>query len=50
VHHNVRLHRTGSEKLHHAVVGDLDLNFEAMELPSDPGIPAQFMSPGGPGT
>ena len=31
--HNVRFHRTGHKKLHHPVVGDLDLNFEAMELP-----------------
>jgi hypothetical protein len=33
----VRFHRTGHKKLHHPVVGDLDLNFEAMELPSHPG-------------
>ena len=36
--HNVRFHRTGIKKLHHPVVGDLDLNFEAMELPSSPGL------------
>ena len=36
--HNVRFHRTGHKKLHHPVVGDLDLNFEAMELPSSPGL------------
>ena len=36
--HNVRFHRTGHKKLHHPVVGDLDLNFEAMELPSQPGL------------
>jgi len=36
--HNVRFHRTGQKKLHHPVVGDLDLNFEAMELPSQPGL------------
>lgn len=30
--HNVRFHRTGFKKVHHRVVGDLDLNFEAMEL------------------
>jgi len=34
----VRFHRTGHKKLHHPVVGDLDLNFEAMELPSQPGL------------
>lgn len=36
--HNVRFHRTGFKKLHHPIVGDLELNFEAMELPSDPGL------------
>jgi transcriptional regulator with XRE-family HTH domain len=36
--HNVRFHRTGHKRLHHPVVGDLDLNFEAMELPSAPGL------------
>ena len=36
--HNVRFHRTGYKKLHHPVVGALDLSFEAMELPSQPGL------------
>lgn len=36
--HNVRFHRTGNNKLHHPVAGHLDLNFEAMELPSSPGL------------
>jgi hypothetical protein len=36
--HNVRFHRTGHKKLHHPVVGNLDLNFEAMEFPSHPGL------------
>ncbi|MEV0798393.1 helix-turn-helix transcriptional regulator [Kribbella sp. NPDC050281] len=36
--HNVRFHRTGVKKLHHPVVGDLEINFEAMEFPSDPGL------------
>src|ERR1700712_5395693 len=36
--HNVRFHRTGSKKLHHPVVGDVELNFEAMELASSPGL------------
>ena len=36
--HNVRFHRTGNKKLNHPVVGDLDLNFEAMELSSSPGL------------
>lgn len=36
--HNVRFHRTGVKKLHHPVVGDLDLTFEAMEFPAHPGL------------
>jgi MmyB-like transcription regulator ligand binding domain len=36
--HNVRFHRTGHKKLRHPVVGGLDLDFEAMELPSRPGL------------
>lgn len=36
--HNVRFHRTGFKKVRHPVVGDLELNFEAMELPSNPGL------------
>ena len=36
--HNVRLHRTGVKHLHHPVVGDLELTYEGLELPSDPGL------------
>jgi transcriptional regulator with XRE-family HTH domain len=36
--HDVRFHRTGRKRLHHPVVGDLDLTYEAMDLPSDPGL------------
>jgi PAS domain-containing protein len=36
--HDVRLHLTGTKQLHHPVVGDLDLRFETMELPADPGL------------
>lgn len=36
--HDVRFHRVGFKKIHHPVVGDLDLNFEALEFPSDPGL------------
>jgi hypothetical protein len=49
--HNVRFHRTGRKQLHHPVVGDLDLSYEAMELPgeeltvlaytAEPGSPTQ---------
>jgi len=36
--HNVRLHRTGIKKVHHPVVGNLDLTYDGMELPADPGL------------
>jgi transcriptional regulator with XRE-family HTH domain len=36
--HNVRFHRTGQKRLHHPVVGELNLDFEALELPSHPGL------------
>ncbi|KPM52330.1 XRE family transcriptional regulator [Frankia sp. R43] len=36
--HNVRFHRTGRKRLHHPVIGALDLTFEAMEFPSHPGL------------
>lgn len=36
--HNVRLHRTGIKHFRHPVVGDLELSFEALELPADPGL------------
>jgi transcriptional regulator with XRE-family HTH domain len=35
---DVMYHRSGVKRLHHPVVGDLDLNFESMELPSEPGL------------
>jgi transcriptional regulator with XRE-family HTH domain len=36
--HNVRYHHTGLKDVHHPVVGDLRLTFEAMDLPADPGL------------
>ena len=49
--HDVRFHRRGRKQLRHLVVGDLDLSFEAMELPgedltmvvytAEPGSPSQ---------
>ena len=36
--HNVHFHRTGHKRLHHPVVGTLDLSYEAMEFPTDPGL------------
>lgn len=34
---DVRYHRSGRKRLRHPAVGQLDLDFEAMPLPSDPG-------------
>lgn len=36
--HNVRYHRTGVKRLRHPVVGDIELTYEAFELPADPGL------------
>ncbi|NEN05047.1 helix-turn-helix domain-containing protein [Diaminobutyricibacter tongyongensis] len=36
--HDVRYHRTGRKQVHHPIVGELDLAFEAMDLPGDPGL------------
>jgi transcriptional regulator with XRE-family HTH domain len=36
--HNVRAHDTGIKHVHHPLVGELNLNFEAMELIADPGL------------
>jgi transcriptional regulator with XRE-family HTH domain len=36
--HNVRLHRSGTKHFHHPAVGDLDLSFDALELPGEPGL------------
>ncbi|WP_019929017.1 helix-turn-helix domain-containing protein [Nocardia sp. BMG111209] len=36
--HNVRFHRTGRKRLHHRIVGELELTYEALELPADPGL------------
>ncbi len=36
--HNVRHHHTGRKHLHHPVVGDLQLTYEVMDLPADPGL------------
>jgi transcriptional regulator with XRE-family HTH domain len=36
--HDVRLHRTGSKTIHHPVVGELTLAYEAMDLSADTGL------------
>lgn len=35
---DVRLHGYGSKRVNHPVVGRLDLNFESMDLPTEPGL------------
>ncbi len=35
---DVKFHRSGRKRLRHPVVGELDLDFEAMELPSEPDL------------
>src|SRR5271154_1899872 len=48
--HNVKFHRTGAKTLHHPVVGDLTLDYEAMDLPGDSGqrILVYSAEPGSP--
>jgi transcriptional regulator with XRE-family HTH domain len=48
--HNVKFHRTGVKQLHHPVVGDLTLSYEALELPGDAGqrINVYTAEPGSP--
>jgi hypothetical protein len=36
--HNVRFHDTGLKRLHHPIVGDLELTYETMELSADHGL------------
>jgi transcriptional regulator with XRE-family HTH domain len=36
--HNVRYHQTGTKRLHHPVVGELELSYEVMELAADTGL------------
>jgi hypothetical protein len=48
--HNVRQHRTGIKHVHHPVVGDLELEFERLDVTADPGLILQAFStdPGSP--
>jgi MmyB-like transcription regulator ligand binding domain len=48
--HNVKFHRTGAKTLHHPVVGDLTLEYEALELAGDSGqrILIHSAEPGSP--
>ncbi|WP_338326686.1 helix-turn-helix transcriptional regulator [Streptomyces lasalocidi] len=42
--HNVRLHHSGSEQFHHPAVGDLTLDFDAMQFFARPGLTLGVMS------
>ncbi|WAP59731.1 helix-turn-helix transcriptional regulator [Streptomyces sp. S465] len=48
--HNVRLHHTGRKSFHHPAVGTLTFDFDAMELPAQPGLTltAYTAAPGTP--
>jgi hypothetical protein len=36
--HNVRFHRTGTKRLQHPIVGELELSYEALTLDADEGL------------
>ncbi|GAA2564768.1 helix-turn-helix transcriptional regulator [Winogradskya consettensis] len=48
--HDVRLHHTGTKHFQHPLVGSLELGFEAMPMPADPGLTltAYSAEPGSP--
>ncbi len=36
--HNVRFHRTGTKRLHHPVVGEIELSYETLTIDADEGL------------
>jgi transcriptional regulator with XRE-family HTH domain len=36
--HNVRFHRTGTKRLHHPIVGELEVSYETLTLDADDGL------------
>jgi transcriptional regulator with XRE-family HTH domain len=42
--HNVRFHRTGTKRIHHPIVGELDLSYETMDLSADDGLSAAIFT------
>ncbi|MEU4897975.1 helix-turn-helix transcriptional regulator [Streptomyces sp. NPDC044780] len=36
--HDVEYYRSGQQRFHHPAVGDLDLDYDALEIPADPGL------------
>jgi transcriptional regulator with XRE-family HTH domain len=47
--HDVRIHGAGVKRMHHPLVGALDLNYESMEIVADPGL-AMFVYTAEPGS
>jgi transcriptional regulator with XRE-family HTH domain len=47
--HDVRLHRTGVKHFRHPVVGLIDVDFDSLDLPPEPGLSLNIYSPE-PGT
>lgn len=43
--HDVKFSRSGVKRLHHPLVGDLALPYEALDLPADPGLRITVYSP-----
>ena len=43
--HDVRFQRSGVKRLHHPLVGDLALPYEALDLQADPGLSITIYSP-----
>jgi transcriptional regulator with XRE-family HTH domain len=43
--HDVKLHRSGVKRLRHPLVGELELPYEAMDLPADPGLRLNIYTP-----
>jgi transcriptional regulator with XRE-family HTH domain len=36
--HNVRRHTTGTKRMRHHVIGEIELNYQSFELPGEPGL------------
>ncbi|MGI5423738.1 helix-turn-helix transcriptional regulator [Streptomyces sp. CA-179760] len=36
--HEVEYYRSGQQRFHHPAIGDLDLDYDALEIPADPGL------------
>ena len=43
--HDVRQHRTGTKVFHHPVVGKIELDYETLVLPADPGLQMNVYTP-----